>query len=70
MNMKVLSTTIILGIFGLTEVGCADTAQFTKTTFKSSKGIGRQKDTFYLQTNLVTTLRPTQNIRHLLLAKK
>lgn len=60
--MKV-ATTIILGIFGLTAVGCADTNPSdvvlkkeiktipfttTKTMIGSIKGIGRTKDTFCL----------------------
>jgi hypothetical protein len=62
--MKILSATIILGIFGLTGVGCADTnpsdvvlkkeiktIPFTIKTTKigSTKRIGSQKDTFYLR---------------------
>ena len=80
--MKVLAT-IILGIFGLTEVGCADrtsqdrifkqeqkTIQFTKAALTNAKGIGRKKEVFYIKANLVTPVRPSKNVFHLLLAKK
>ncbi len=83
--MKALSATVILGIFGLTGTGCADTNPnnvvlkkeiktipftTTKTMIGSIKGIGGKKDTFCLRIK-ATLVTPIRPVQHIkFLAKK